>query len=292
MSSTAYRSWLPWYDRTGAWSWLRAGVFTLGCLPALWMSYKWFGGKLSPKPVTDILRESGDWAIRFIAITLAVSPLRALLRWNGAIAVRRMLGLFALFYACVHVTFYLIDQHFIVWRIVLELVLRNYLTIGFVALVILAMMGWTSRDSAVRALGVQEWQRLHRWVYTAAVLAVLHFFMQVRIKAYEPSLLAGVLVLLGGYRLLQKRRKDVPFWQLGLLSVFAAAATALVEAGYYTISMNAPLQVILKANFDFSFEIRPAWWVLMTGCVLLLVKLTGAMRSRRMIPAAVGVPAE
>lgn len=280
MSMTAAHRWLPWFDRSGTLSWLRLFVFALVAAPALWMSYKWFGGKLSPKPITDILRESGDWSIRFIVATLAISPLRASTRWNALVGVRRMLGLAALFYVGVHLLFYFIDQHFVLWRIALEIVLRTYLTIGFFAVAILAVMGWTSNDAAVRRLGVEKWRRTHRWIYVAAFLGILHFFMQVRIKAYEPSLLSGLLILLGGYRLVQWRSKTVSWWQLAALVILAAVAAALVEAGYYRFSMNAPLWSVLSANTDFSFEIRPAWWVLAGGVALLLAHGIGLMRRR------------
>ncbi|MGE3248367.1 MAG: sulfite oxidase heme-binding subunit YedZ [Beijerinckiaceae bacterium] len=245
------------------------------------MGYKYFGGRLSPKPITDLLRENGDWAIRFIFLTLAVSPLRAMTRWNGIIGIRRMLGLFALFYTVAHLSFYVIDQRFVVWRIALEIVLRTYLTIGFAAVAILAVMGWTSNDAAVKRLGAQRWQKIHRWIYVAAFLALLHFFMQVRIRAYEPSLLSGLAILLGGYRLLQRRSRDVPMWQVFLLAALAPLATALVEAGYYHFSMNAPLAPVLNANFDFSYEIRPAWFVLAAGGAMVLVKGYGLWRNRK-----------
>ena len=280
MSASAARNWLPWYDRGGTWSWLRLIVFALAAAPAVWMSYKWFGGKLSPKPVTDILRECGDWSMRFIVATLAVSPLRSLTRWNALIGVRRMLGLAALFYVCAHLLFYFIDQHFVLWRIALEIALRTYLTVGFFALAILAIMGWTSNDAAVRRLGAEKWRRIHRWIYLAALLGVLHFFLQVRIKAYEPSLLSGLLIMLGGYRLLQWRQKDVAFWRLGALAAFSAVAAAFVEAGYYRFSMNAPLWSVLQANGDFSYEIRPAWWVLAAGATMLCAATIGFLRRR------------
>ncbi len=275
MHAITFNGRAPWSTRAGRLSWLRLAVFILACCPAFWMSYKWFGGLLSPKPVTDILRETGDWCIRFLLITLAVSPLRRLARWNAVTGVRRMLGLFTLFYGLAHFTLYLVDQHFVLWRVALEIVLRTYLTIGFAALAIMLVMGATSTDSMVRRLGSDRWRRIHWFVYLAAFGGMLHFFMQVRIKAYEPSLLTGVCILLGGYRLLQRRGRDVAFWHLLLLTVAAFAAAALVEAGYYRISMNAPMLVVLQANLDFSYEIRPAYWVLPAGLALMVAKLAG-----------------
>lgn len=294
MNVAGFNTYLPWLDRSGKVSPLRTFVFLLATLPAIWMGYKWFGGLLSPKPVTDILRESGDWTIRFLLITLAISPVRALTRWNGIMAVRRMLGLFALFYGLVHFTFYLIDQHFIIWRVALEIILRTYLTIGFAALVIMAVMGATSTDAMVRKLGVQRWRRIHWFVYLAVFAGMLHFFLQVRIKAYEPSLLTGLCIMFGGYRLLQRRSRNVPFWQLLVLVLVSFAGSALMEAAYYNISMNAPLLVVLQANLDFAYELRPAYWVLIAGVGFLALTLVGKFRARSRRPerSAVAVAAE
>ena len=267
---SAIASYLPWTDRNGRISALRAIVFALALAPAVWMALKWNLGWLSPKPVTDILRQSGDWAMRFIVVVLAITPLRNAARWNRVIAVRRMLGLFALFYVLVHLTFYFIDQNFVVWRIAMEIVLRLYLTIGFAALVILLALGATSSHAMVKRLGAAKWNRVHSFVYLAALLGIVHFFMQVRLKAYEPSLIAGLLILLAGYRLLRKYRDEIEFTPSVALAVNGAFLAALIEAGYYRYSMNAPFFVVLESNLDFSaleysWEIRPAWYVLAAG---------------------------
>ena len=109
---------------------------------------------------------------------------------------------------------------------------------------------------------------------------LLHFFMQVRIKAYEPSLLAGMCILLGGYRLVRWRQLQAPVWQLLLLGMGSAVATAFIEAGYYRISMNAPMLVVLQANADFSFEVRPAWWVLAAGLGMVCLAIAGRLFAR------------
>ena len=276
MFGSAARHWLPWTGRDGRFSALRAIVFALAISPALWMALKWNMGWLSPKPVTDILRQSGDWAMRFIVIVLSMSPLRNAARWNRIIAVRRMLGLFAAFYILVHVTFYFIDQQFVLWRIALEIVLRLYLTIGFIALTIFFVLAATSNDAMVKRLGAQRWNRLHSFIYLATLLAIVHYFMQVRLKAYEPSLISGLLVILAGYRLLRKFRGETGFASTLALAFVGAISTALIEAGYYRFSMNAPFWAVIESNLDFSaleysWEIRPAWYVLAAGLVFALI---------------------
>lgn len=279
--SRTLSAWMPWADRSGRLSWLRLAVFVFGCLPAAWMIWKWNAGLLSPKPITDILHESGDWAIRFIFITLAISPLRHAGRWNRIIAVRRMLGLFALFYTCVHLAFYVIDMKFMWVRIGLELVLRTYLTIGLFAVIVLVALGVTSNDAMVRRMGAERWRRLHLLVYAAALAGLVHYFMQVRLRAWEPSLLAGVCVLLAGYRLLRKWRGEFSPLYLLALALLSAAATALIEGLYYTFSMNAPFLVVLQANTDFSYEIRPAWYVLALSLALFAVYAARKIIARR-----------
>lgn len=273
MASITLSEYAPWTDRNGRFSALRLAVFLLACAPAFWMTLKWNMGWLSPKPITDILRESGDWAMRFTVIVLAVSPFRDATRWNRIIAVRRMLGLATMFYIIVHLSFYVIDQRFVVWRIALELVLRTYLTIGLIAVIIFAVMALSSNDTAVRRLGAERWNRRHSLIYLAATLAIVHYFMQVRLKAWEPSLIAGLLIALGGYRLWKKYIGDVPLAAIAGLTLLSAIATALTEAAYYRFSMNAPFDVVLNSNFDFSYEIRPAWYALAAGIAFALVSL-------------------
>lgn len=275
----------PLHDRAGALSIMRLIVFALCAAPALWMAYKWNVGLLSPKPVTDIIRQSGDWAIRFIVAALAISPLRNALRWNAIIGVRRMIGLAALFYIGVHLTFYFIDQNWVWTRIAREIALRTYLTIGFAAVLMLLALGATSHDAMVKRLGALRWMRLHRLVYAVALLGIVHFFMQVRIKAWEPSLIAGLMVCLAGVRMLRRWRGSTGLAALIFLSVIAGAATALIEAAYYTFSMNAPFMVVLNSNLDFEWEIRPAWFVLALSLVLPLAQALraalGAIRGPR-----------
>lgn len=262
----------PLHDRTGALSALRLIVLALCAAPAFWLAYKWNMGLLSPKPVTDIIRQSGDWAIRFLVVALAISPLRNAARWNAIIGVRRMIGLAALFYVGVHLTFYFIEQNWVWMRIAREIVLRTYLTIGFAGVLMLLALGATSHDAMVKRLGAPRWLRLHQLVYGVALLAIVHYFMQVRIKAWEPSLIAGLLVFLASVRLLRRWRGTIGVLALIALAVIAGLATALIEALYYTYSMNAPFMLVLKSNLDFEWEIRPAWYALALCLVLPLAQ--------------------
>jgi len=264
----------------GRLSLLRLAVFALCAAPAAWMAYKWNAGLLSPKPLTDIIRESGSWAMRFIVLALAVTPLRMASRWNGVIGVRRMIGLAALFYVGVHLTFYFWEQKWIWTTIAREIVLRSYLTIGFAAVLMLIALAVTSNDAMVRRMGAARWNRLHMIVYAAALLAIVHYFMQVRLKAWQPSLIAGLLIFLAAIRLWRKWRGDAGVLALIAMAMIAGLSTALIEAGFYRFGMNAPFMRVFESNLNFEWEIRPAWYALGICLVFALLRAARALAQR------------
>ncbi len=137
-------------------------------------------------------------------VSLAVSPLRRIGQWNKLIAVRRMLGVAVLAYAAAHFALYVVDQKFDIVRVASEIVLRFYLTIGFVALLGLMALGATSTDAMIRRLGAQGWNRLHGLVYVIGILALLHFMIQSKLDVSQPVLMVGLFLLLMGQRLLAR----------------------------------------------------------------------------------------
>jgi sulfoxide reductase heme-binding subunit YedZ len=280
MNGNGLTRWLPWTDRAGRVSWLKAAVF-IGCLaPAGAMVVEIVLRELSPQPVMDLIRQSGDWTIRLLVLTLAVTPLRALTRWNRLIGVRRMLGLSTLAYALLHVSLYCLDEKFVWWTIASEIALRIYLTIGFVALLGLIALGATSSDAAVRRLGSRRWAALHRLVYGVALLGLIHYFIQLRLDASQAAMMAGFAVLLMGVRLLRRGRRDPGAPQLSGLAIAAGLATAALEAGYYRIATGVDALRVLQANLDFSYSIRPAWWVFAAGLLLALLSAGTSLRGR------------
>src|SRR5581483_9687902 len=146
----------------------------------------------------------GLWTIRFIFLALAVTPLRAVLQWPRLILVRRMVGVAAFAYVLVHFGLYITQEAFDLAKVASEILLRIYLTIGFVALLGLAALAATSTDAMVRRLG-RRWQRLHRLVYAIALLAVVHYWMQAKLEVWEPTVMAGIYTWLMGYRALAWR---------------------------------------------------------------------------------------
>ena len=281
MQTPSFSVWLPWTDRAGRPSLLKLVVFVAMLAPALWMAFEWHQGWFSVKPLTDTIRESGDWALRLLVASLAVTPLRLLTAWNRLIQVRRMLGLAALAYTLVHVVLYCFDLQLDVAAIISELVLRTYLTVGTIATIGLVALGLTSNDLSIHRLGAARWNLLHASVYALAALSLLHEFMEVKIDSYEVAILTGIFVLLMGVRRLRKAGLSLGFAHLVGLAAAAGLATALIEAGYYAFSTGVNARLVLAANLDFSYTIRPAWWVFATGgCLALLSLLHNVLQPR------------
>lgn len=263
----------PWTDRSGKFSPLKAAVLAGILVPAALLLYaaltgalgKGLVGPLGPRPLTDAIHQTGDWAIRFLIMSLAVTPLRRILNWPKLILVRRMLGLAALFYALAHLTLYWADQNFDFARVASEIVLRFYLTVGFFALLGLSVLGATSTDAMIRRLG-GNWNRLHKIVYAIGTLAALHFFIQTKADVYQATLIAGLFVLLMLCRLAHWRGFDIasPLTLAGL-AVLSGLLTAAIEFAWYGIATGISPWRVLQANLQFSYTIRPAWWVLAIG---------------------------
>lgn len=176
----------------------KAVLFFLGLLPLVALFWRGLGAN----PVETLTHHTGTWGLRFLLLTLAVTPLRRLLSWNWLLRYRRMLGLFAFFYALLHFTTYLVfDQFFDPAAITRDVLNRPYITVGFLAFVLLIPLAVTSTNKMIRRLGARRWQRLHRLVYAIGLLVILHYFWLVKADLSRPLLYAVVLALLLGYRL-------------------------------------------------------------------------------------------
>ena len=178
-------------------------------MPLLWWTCAalgLFGLSLGADPVKKLEHECGKTALNLLLITLSVTPVRNLTGLTHLVRLRRMLGLFAFFYAVVHFTIYLVLDLELNFRMLgADIVKRPYITIGFTALLLLLPLALTSTNGMMRRLGAR-WQRLHRLIYVIGALAVWHFYWQVKRDVREPLLYLGILALLLGYRLLR--------WQL------------------------------------------------------------------------------
>lgn len=237
------------------------------------------GGGDSARPIYAAIHFSGDWAIRFLLLSLMITPFRRLWHWPRLVLTRRRIGLAALAYACVHFLLYALDQEFVVSKIASEIVLRIYLAVGLVGLVGLIALGATSWDGAVKRMGAENWNRLHRLAYVIAGLATLHFFMQSKLDVSEPTLMWGLFLWTMGWRWLQRSgERAISFSWLIALAVAAGLGTALCEAAWYGTATGVDPVRVLKANFTTVLGLRPCWQVLIFGLVAAVTSLIGAKR--------------
>jgi sulfoxide reductase heme-binding subunit YedZ len=266
----------PWRDRAGRVSGLRLATFLFALAPGLWLAGAYAADALGAKPITALLHGTGEWAVRFLMLSLAVTPLRRIAHAPKLILVRRMLGLTVLAYGLIHLMLYVVDQNFVLTKVVSEIVSRIYLTIGFVALLGLVVLGVTSTDGMIRRLG-KAWPRLHKTVYLIAILGLIHYYLQAKIDVSDPVFWTGAFLLLMGHRAMQRLGWPTnPITLLGL-AVAAALLTALLEAAWYGVASGIPASLVLSANLDVPETIRPAWWVLALG---LAVPVLNAVRAR------------
>jgi sulfoxide reductase heme-binding subunit YedZ len=179
-------------------------IFFMALIPFIWLLLKVFQNDLGPDPAQALSIETGEWTLRFLLLTLAITPFRQIFRMVEIARLRRMIGLFAFFYASIH---FLSWMAFILgfrWlAIAEELVERPYITVGFLAYVILFLLGVTSTNSMVRRLG-KNWKRLHKFVYAASILAIVHLLWILRTDVTEAVIYGVLLVILLGYRIFRK----------------------------------------------------------------------------------------
>lgn len=172
---------------------LKGSVWALGVGPFIWTGLRFAGDDLGANPIEAVLHWSGRWTLIFLLTGLAITPLRRLTGWNGIIKVRRLVGLFAFFYATLHLSLYLgLDQGF-AWPFIVEDVLkRPFITVGMAAFLLLVPLAVTSTKGWIRRLG-KKWQKLHRLVYVAAGLGALHFYWKVKADTFWPLVAVAIL---------------------------------------------------------------------------------------------------
>jgi sulfoxide reductase heme-binding subunit YedZ len=204
---------------------LKTGVW-VGCLTPLASLVWWFWtDRLGANPISLVTNTLGDWTLRLLLASLAATPLRVLTGWGWPVTLRRLLGLFAFTYACLHFSVWIVLDHFFDWpRLGADIVKRPYITVGVTALTLLVPLAATSTSGMVRRLGARGWKRLHRLVYAAAVLGVLHYIWLAKKVLLDPWIYALVLVLLLGIRAWTAARR------LGRRRAAAAAVQRAVGA--------------------------------------------------------------
>jgi sulfoxide reductase heme-binding subunit YedZ len=176
--------------------WIKPSVFLLCLLPLTWLAFALLTDRLGANPIEALTRETGEWALRLLLITLCMTPLRRATGQAWPLRIRRMLGLFAFFYACVHLSTYLwLDQFFDWGEIGRDILKRPFITVGMLAFTLLLPLAATSNRAMIRRLG-RNWVRLHQLVYVIAALAVLHFWWMVKADVREPLVYAVLFLCL------------------------------------------------------------------------------------------------
>lgn len=188
---------------------VKATLFVVCLMPLGLLIWRGFTGGVTANPIEFITHTLGWWTLAFLLVTLSVTPLRRLLDMPWLLRLRRMLGLYAFFYASLHFLTWLVIDQFFDWQdIVKDIIKRPYITVGFTAFVLLLPLAATSTNAMVRRLGAARWQLLHRLVYVIATLGVVHFWWLVKKDIREPAVFAIVLTILLGVRLIYAKRKS------------------------------------------------------------------------------------
>jgi methionine sulfoxide reductase heme-binding subunit len=203
----SFPTWLPFVGMLGPqkkrepWPWLKPGIFLGGIVPITAVLVRASQGLLGANPIAQVENELGLTALVFLISSLVCTPARRIFGWTWAIRIRRELGLFAFFYALAHFLLYLtLDQFFDWWSIFADIAERPFITVGFLALVLMTPLALTSTNDSIKRLGYRKWVRLHQLVYLAGGLAVLHFIWRVKIDFSQPLVYALILAVLLGIR--------------------------------------------------------------------------------------------
>jgi sulfoxide reductase heme-binding subunit YedZ len=203
---------------------LKLVVFVAALVPFAHLVWRGFNGDLTADPLVEITNDTGIWTLRFVVITLAITPVRRLTGWNPVIRLRRMLGLFAFFYGALHFLTYVVGDRFasldfpdgfVAWSTFVNLMAsiwedvakRPYITVGFIAFVSMIPLALTSTAGWIRRLGGRNWQRLHRLIYLTAIAGVTHYWWRVKADTLHPFIYAALVAVFLGYRVVHSLRR-------------------------------------------------------------------------------------
>jgi sulfoxide reductase heme-binding subunit YedZ len=260
---------VPWRDRQGRFLKFKAAVLALTPIPALVYAFWWIDGDLGARSLNAAIHGIGNWTVRWLMLSLAVTPFARVFEWPRLLTVRRILGVTAASYAVTHFCLYIIDQKFNPLTVVSEIVLRFYLTIGFIALCGLIALGVTSTDAVMKRMG-KRWKQLHRLVYPIGALALLHFYIQTKANVNEPVFVSGLFAWLMVWRLLPMAAR-MSAWTLFALVPLSAVMTAGLEFAWYGLATKVSPMRILAANWNERFFPRPAHEVAAVALVVAIV---------------------
>jgi sulfoxide reductase heme-binding subunit YedZ len=278
-----HTSWQLWRDRRGRLSPLRVGTLALLFFPLAKALVDAQSIMHGARPINDLIHRAGFWALVFLGVTLAVTPLRRIARYGNLIDVRRMLGVGAFCYIATHLTLFTASQMFDLGKVAHEISHRWYLIIGGTAWLGLATLAATSTDGMVRRLGPLRWRRLHRIVYGIALLALIHYFQQTRADVTVPIFAASLFLWLIAYRLVGWWQDSSELSTLTLLglSIAVSVVTLIGEAVGIGIAYHVSPMRVLDVVFDVSAGIRPGWQVLAAGLVVVAIDFVRGRWAKR-----------
>jgi methionine sulfoxide reductase heme-binding subunit len=267
-------AWQLWRDRRGRLSALRMAALALLLLPVTKALFDAGDIVHGARPLNNLIHRAGFWALVFLGLTLAVTPLRRTARYGNLVDVRRI---------AMHLTLFTADQRFDLGKVVHEVSHRVYLIIGATAWLGLATLAATSTDGMVRRLGGQRWRRLHQAIYAIALLALIHYFQQTKADVTVPTFAASLFVWLIAYRLLAwwQETSELSTLNLLALSITVSILTFIGEAVGIGIAFHVSPLRVLDVAFDFSAGIRPGWQVLAAGLGVVAVDFVRACWNHR-----------
>ena len=271
------RAWQIWRDRRGRVAPLRVIALSLLLVPAALMIQAYASNGVPGRLWNDLVHRTGYWALIFVLVSLAITPIRRSGRFSGLLEVRRLIGVGAFVYATLHIALYITDEKFDLVKVALEIVKRLYLTIGFIAWLGLLALAITSNDTMVKRLGATRWRRLHQITYVVVFLSLIHFFQQTKADFTLPATITGLFGWLMVYRLVAWRVREPSTLVLFVMTLLVSIATFLGEAFGIALWYKVSPMTVLSTIFDFSLAVRPGWYVLGAGLAVCLLDL---VRSR------------
>jgi methionine sulfoxide reductase heme-binding subunit len=262
----------PWQDANRRWSWVRASVFALMFVPALWVIYQYFDEQFGTIPLAGLTYWSGVWATSVLVLALAVTPAMTILRWKRLIDVRRMIGVTALFYTMGHIVIYFALRRWNFPNIGVEMVTRLTLIVASISTFGLIVLGATSFDGAVRRMGAKGWQQLHNAVYVTSGLAILHYLLSPGIFP-DQYLMSGMFFWLMAWRGLKRHGLGRDVRALAILAVVSSIFTALFEAAWIWIYHGYKPSETLADNFTMVLGVPPPWTILVLGLLIAVASV-------------------
>jgi sulfoxide reductase heme-binding subunit YedZ len=282
MANDSKQPWQAWLDRRGRVSWLRIATLVVLLLPAAKALIEANVIAYSARPLNELIHRAGFWALVFLGLALAITPLRRILRYGPLIDVRRMIGVASFIYIAAHLMLFFADQSYSFAKFFTEITKRIYLIIGALAWIGLAVLAATSTDAMVRRLGGMRWRRLHQLIYVISLLALIHYFQQTKADVSVPTFTAAIFAWLIAYRVVGwwQSRAELSTLMLLAMTIVVAAVTLIGEVLGIALVFNAPLGRILPQIWDFEAGIRPGWQVLGAGLIVAAVDFIRARTAK------------